>query len=69
MKRVAWPKLLRLGLRELRLDPETFWNLTPAELMLIAGYGEGPEALSRTGFNDLAARFPDGPADQTPNTE
>ena len=69
MKRVAWPKLLRLGLRDLRLDPETFWNLTPAELMLIAGYGEGAEALSRAGFNDLAARFPDGAPDPTPNTE
>ncbi len=59
MTRIAWPGLMRLGLVQLRLAPEVFWSLTPAELMLIAGYGEGRAALTRAGLADLAARYPD----------
>jgi uncharacterized phage protein (TIGR02216 family) len=58
MKRVAWPKLMRLGLVQMGLDPDIFWNLTPAELMLMAS-GGGDEALSRAGLAELAERFPD----------
>ena len=39
MTRIAWGGLMRLGMVELRLSPEVFWGLTPAELMLIAGVG------------------------------
>lgn len=59
MSRVAWVPLMRLGLVHLRLSPETFWNLTPAELMLMAGSGVGQEALTRAELAELAARFPD----------
>ncbi len=61
MKRVAWHRLMRLGLVQLGLRPDEFWNLTPAELMLMAGGGHGRDALSRDGLEALAARFPDHP--------
>jgi len=60
MTRIAWGGLMRLGMAELRLTPEVFWSLTPAELMLIAGVGPGRAALTRAGLDDLLARFPDG---------
>lgn len=59
MSRIAWPRLMRLGLVHLRLAPEVFWSLTPAELMLLAGAGEPGAALTREGLDALLARFPD----------
>jgi uncharacterized phage protein (TIGR02216 family) len=59
VKRVAWARLMRFGMRELRLAPEVFWDLTPAELMLLAGDGAGAEPLTRAGLAELLARFPD----------
>ena len=61
MTRIAWPGLMVLGLVRLRLTPEVFWDLTPAELMLMAGQGAGRAALSRAGLAALADRFPDEP--------
>lgn len=61
MSRIAWPKLMRFGLVVLRLKPAEFWDLTPAELMLMAGADEAGPALSRTGLSELIARFPDAP--------
>lgn len=63
MKGVAWPALMRLGLVQLRLEPDVFWRLTPAELMLMAGAPEPGGALDRSGLADLIARFPDTPAE------
>ena len=60
MSKVNWAALIRLGLVDLRLSPDRFWALTPAELMLMAGRGGEVASLSRTGFADLAASFPDG---------
>lgn len=59
MSRVQWPALLRFGLVELRLAPEAFWRLTPAELMLMAGQAPGGAAMSRAGLDALIAKFPD----------
>ena len=59
MKRIAWDGLMRLGLQRLGLSPDVFWDLTPVELMLIAGEIGAPQIMSRTAFADLAARFPD----------
>jgi uncharacterized phage protein (TIGR02216 family) len=59
VKRIDWPRLIRLGLVDLRLRPTDFWDLTPAELLLLAGHGAGREALTRAGLAELAARFPD----------
>ena len=50
MTRIAWGGLMRLGLVELRLTPEVFWDLTPAELMLVAGVGTGRAAMTRAGL-------------------
>lgn len=60
-ERVAWPQLMRLGLQQLGLTPDAFWNLTPAELMLMAGVSEARGGLSRAGLAALEARFPDTP--------
>jgi uncharacterized phage protein (TIGR02216 family) len=58
--RVAWVRLMRVGLVELGLSPEVFWGLTPAELMLMAGMESGSgAALTKVGLDELMARFPD----------
>ena len=63
MSRVAWRALMRLGLVELGLAPDLFWQLTPAELLFLAGIGEpGEGALTRAGLGALMERFPDGGA-------
>jgi uncharacterized phage protein (TIGR02216 family) len=61
VNRIDWPRLMRLGLVDLRLKPDEFWSLTPAELMLMAGLDGPGAALSRAGLAELIARFPDGP--------
>lgn len=65
MKRIDWAGLMRLGLVELRLAPEVFWALTPAELLLIAGVARAPASLTRAGLEGLIARFPDRPRPKT----
>jgi uncharacterized phage protein (TIGR02216 family) len=58
--RVAWVRLMRIGLVELKLSPDAFWSLTPAELMLMAGLDAGTgAALTRASLDELMARFPD----------
>ncbi|MEM6308186.1 MAG: rcc01693 family protein [Pseudomonadota bacterium] len=56
---LAWAALLRLGLSQLRLRPDQFWALTPAELMLMLGVTPQATALTRDGLAVLMARFPD----------
>ncbi len=63
MKRIAWAKLMQLGLGRMGLTPAIFWDLTPAEFMLMAGIGESAGAMSRDGLDALLARFPDGGAE------
>ncbi len=60
MRRIAWPRLMELGLVRIGLAPDVFWGLTPAELMLLAGLDAGRAAMTRAGLAELAARFPDG---------
>ncbi len=59
MTRIAWPKLMRLGMVELGLAPAVFWDLTPAELMLLAGIDEAAAPLNRAALEALVARYPD----------
>lgn len=59
MNRLAWPALMRLGLVDLGLRPDVFWSLTPAEFLLIAGFGEEAPTLGRTCLEELMARYPD----------
>lgn len=54
-----WPGLMRAGLQGLRLRPEQFWALSPAELMLMLGAGAGAAPLSRARLEELAAAYPD----------
>lgn len=69
MTRIAWPGLMQLGLVHLRLPPDVFWDLTPAELMLMAGWAGERAALTRAGLAELAARFPDKPRERRAEPE
>ena len=69
MTRIAWSGLMQLGLVQLRLRPAVFWDLTPAELMLMAGLSGGRPALTRAGLDGLVARFPDKPRGQRAEPE
>lgn len=59
MKGFDWPVLMRAGMQGLRLTPDVFWQLTPAELRLLLGQGAGDAPLSRTGLDALLAAYPD----------
>ncbi|QBX34408.1 phage tail assembly chaperone [Paracoccus liaowanqingii] len=55
-----WAGLMRAGLRDLRLHPDQFWALTPAELGLMLGLGPaGLPRMTRDRLAGLAARYPD----------
>lgn len=59
MTRLDWPALMRVGLRGLRLQPEVFWSLTPAELQLLLGDPAQSGPLLSTGLEALMAAYPD----------
>ncbi|OSP54340.1 rcc01693 family protein [Pseudoruegeria sp. SK021] len=59
MTEIDWPGLLRTGVQRVGLKPEEFWKLTPAELLLMLGAGQGEVPLSRAQLEQLASRFPD----------
>lgn len=54
-----WLGLMRAGLQGLRLPPDQFWALTPAELALMLGQGGGRAPMTRAGLEALAAAYPD----------
>ncbi|MCE8554436.1 phage tail assembly chaperone [Ruegeria pomeroyi] len=54
-----WPALMRAGILGLRLTPEAFWRLTPAELRLMLGQGAGTAPMGRAGLDALLAAWPD----------
>ena len=59
-----WAGLMRLGLGALRLSPDSFWSMTPAELRLaLEGAGfltvGGALPMDRVRLADLMADFPD----------
>ncbi len=58
-----WEAALRFGIGRLRLHPEAFWALTPAELALLAGPAREP-ALSRTELAALMRRLSDITGDE-----
>lgn len=59
MSRMDWAGLLRVGLHGLRLSPEAFWRMTPAELEIMAGLTASARPLDRARLSALAAAFPD----------
>ena len=54
-----WPGLLRLGLKGLGLSPDAFWRLTPGELAVLLGEGDGVEPMARARLDELTRAFPD----------
>lgn len=54
-----WPALMRAGLHRLRLNPETFWALTPAELQVMLGANPSNSPLLRAGLEALMSAYPD----------
>lgn len=54
-----WPGLMRAGLGGLRLTPEQFWRLTPAELALMLGDPAATRPMGRTQLEALRAQWPD----------
>lgn len=63
MSEFDWEGLLKLGISQLRLKPNEFWQLTPAELRMIV---DAPTAapLNRSKLADLMAAFPDSTLEQ-----
>jgi len=59
MKTFDWHALMKAGLIGLRLRPDDFWKLTPAEFALLMGNGSQDLPLSRTTMDALLAQFPD----------
>lgn len=62
MSKIDWPGLMRAGLYGLRLEPDAFWRLTPAELAVMLGVGGHGQTLDRSGLENLMTRFPDAGA-------
>ena len=54
-----WAGLMRAGLRGLRLSPQDFWRLTPAELAFLLGHGTQSGPLTRDRLAELARAYPD----------
>ncbi|MBU2358244.1 rcc01693 family protein [Loktanella sp. M215] len=54
-----WAGLMRAGLHGLRLTPDQFWRLTPAELALMLGQGAQARPLGRAALDDLMTAYPD----------
>ncbi|MEL7165076.1 MAG: rcc01693 family protein [Pseudomonadota bacterium] len=54
-----WPALMRAGMVGLRLPPDQFWALTPAELQLMLGPGDGARPMLSKGLEALMAAWPD----------
>ena len=56
---LPWEALMAAGIGRLRLPPESFWAMTPVELMAALGAGARPAPLGRDGLAALMARHPD----------
>ena len=50
---------MRAGLHDLRLPPDDFWALTPAELQIILGLDKRLMPMARDQFEALEAAYPD----------
>lgn len=65
MTRLDWPGLMQAGLHGLRLTPDQFWRLTPAELVMMLGQTADQRPLGRGGLDELMRAFPDGPKEES----
>ena len=51
--------MMRAGLQGLALPPDTFWQLTPAELQIMLGDFGARAPLLSSGLDALMAAYPD----------
>ncbi|MCP1167896.1 rcc01693 family protein [Limimaricola litoreus] len=56
--RLDWAAMMRAGIGGLKLKPQEFWALTPAELRLMLG-PLGPAPMGRARFDELCRDYPD----------
>ncbi|WP_299589597.1 rcc01693 family protein [uncultured Tateyamaria sp.] len=61
-----WPALMRAGMQGLRLTPDSFWALTPAELQVMLGDPGKSAPLLSNGLEALMAAWPDKAPDAAP---
>ncbi len=54
-----WGAMLNVGVVQLKMPVRAFWDLTPAELMLLVSPAQASGSLRRSGFETLLAQFPD----------
>lgn len=54
-----WPALMRAGLRGLGLRPDQFWQLTPAEFLMMLGEGGVDAPMGRSRLEELSQAYPD----------
>lgn len=60
MSRIAWVPLMEAGMKVMGLEPRTFWDLTPAELLFLCADKNAAHApLARSSLEALIAQFPD----------
>ena len=59
MSGLDWAGLMQAGLHGLRLRPDQFWRLTPAELAVMLGAAGAKGPLRRSGLAELMAAYPD----------
>lgn len=59
MSGMDWPGLMRAGLHDLRLPPDVFWALTPAELQLMLGLTKSAVPMGRDQLKALQDAYPD----------
>ncbi|RYH03371.1 phage tail assembly chaperone [Salipiger sp. IMCC34102] len=65
MSGLDWAGLMRAGLFGLRLTPDQFWRLTPAELSVMLGAAGAQGPMRRSGLDGLMAAYPDGTKGET----
>jgi len=54
-----WPALMRAGMQGLRLPPDVFWELTPAELRVMLGIDAAMQPMLGEGLEALMVAWPD----------
>lgn len=59
MSGFEWPALMRAGFLGLGLRPDQFWQLTPAELLMMLGEGANDAPMGRSRLEELSQAYPD----------
>lgn len=59
MIELDWRGLMQAGLHGLRLRPDQFWALTPAELQIMLGLAQTSPPMRRDRLAELQTAFPD----------